>query len=152
MITHCSRGHEFSPENTLLRKNGGRVCRACAKLRLQKWAKENRELYNKQRRDWARSHKRKPQNPVSKKKSHLKLRYDLTIERHDAMLTEQDNKCAICLEPFGVPHVDHDHLTGKVRGLLCKGCNSAIGNLKDDPVIVDRASEYLRRANPIRSQ
>ena len=63
------------------------------------------------------------------------------------MLAAQDGKCAICgttstgnRKAF---HVDHDHKTGKVRGLLCSNCNTGIGNLRDDIGLLNRAIEYL---------
>lgn len=63
------------------------------------------------------------------------------------MLQDQGGVCAICLGPpsaFDCYCVDHDHVTGKIRGLLCSKCNSAIGLLQDDPNVVDRAAIYLR--------
>lgn len=48
-------------------------------------------------------------------------------------------ECPIC--------VDHDHTTGKVRGLLCHGCNHGIGSLKDDPAMLRAAADYLEEAN-----
>lgn len=79
-------------------------------------------------------------------------RYGVTPEMFEAMLEEQDNACAICLEPFGqyqkaerdrTPHVDHDHESGKVRGLLCGTCNKGLGQFKDNAAIVFSAYRYL---------
>jgi hypothetical protein len=76
--------------------------------------------------------------------------YNLTAEDFNAMWCEQDGKCAICrheMKPRGrtkdAVAVDHNHDTGEVRGLLCRGCNHGIGNLKDDPEVLIRAAEYL---------
>ncbi len=44
------------------------------------------------------------------------------------------------------PHIDHDHSTGKVRGLLCSCCNTGIGMFKDNPDVLDRAAFYLVRS------
>jgi hypothetical protein len=68
------------------------------------------------------------------------------------MLVSQDNKCAICgtafEDSFGKNvHVDHDHKTGKVRGLLCQGCNHLLGRAKDDPQILLNAVDYLYKKN-----
>lgn len=78
----------------------------------------------------------------------LKYRHGITIEQYEQMLEAQDHKCAICLRypknnlknPW---HVDHDHATGKVRGILCHSCNTALGNFNDDPEILEKALEYL---------
>jgi hypothetical protein len=62
------------------------------------------------------------------------------------MIAARQNKCDICgseLSGFREPCIDHDHATGKVRGMLCRGCNVGIGNLKDDPKILRAALRYL---------
>lgn len=80
-------------------------------------------------------------------------RYGVTPEQFDQMLADQNGVCAICGEPETrmrldvlLPlSVDHDHVTGRVRGLLCHPCNQAIGFFKDDPERLVKAIEYLRR-------
>lgn len=74
--------------------------------------------------------------------SRLKRHYGLTVAQRDAMIKEQFGICPICLEP-GPKHVDHDHDTGKVRGVLCFSCNAALGQFKDRPDVLRRAAEYL---------
>ena len=61
------------------------------------------------------------------------------------LIESQDGLCDICADPMEAPHVDHDHATGKVRGLLCARCNLGIGGLREDPVHVMAAFEYLMR-------
>ncbi|WP_347878324.1 endonuclease VII domain-containing protein [Streptomyces sp. KS 21] len=58
------------------------------------------------------------------------------------MVAAQGGLCCICLKAPAV-HVDHCHETGRVRGVLCFNCNSAIGKLGDDPDILRRAISYL---------
>lgn len=61
-------------------------------------------------------------------------------------LKRQGGKCAICLKEIDMKaYVDHDHATGRVRGLLCGLCNSAIGMLKDDPARIRRAADYVEK-------
>lgn len=74
--------------------------------------------------------------------SYLKRRYGLTEAERDAMVAAQRGLCVICLKAPAV-HVDHCHETGRVRGVLCFNCNSAIGKLGDDPDAVRRAAAYL---------
>ena len=78
----------------------------------------------------------------------IKRRYGITIEEFHRLIQAQGNACAICRRPMEQIerlHVDHCHRTGKVRGVLCLGCNVGIAHLQDDPLIALRASEYLAR-------
>lgn len=74
-------------------------------------------------------------------------KYGITVEDYVRMLVEQNGRCAICLSEYPGPnafHVDHDHATGKVRGLLCTRCNPGLGYFRDDPELLARAIEYLK--------
>jgi hypothetical protein len=74
-------------------------------------------------------------------------RYGLPPGEYDALLVAQDGRCGVCMEPFApdsVPHVDHDHDSGRVRGLLCRRCNRAIGFFGDDPELLAAAWEWVR--------
>jgi hypothetical protein len=75
----------------------------------------------------------------------LKALYDLTTEEYDSLLEAQEGSCAICTVPFELTraHVDHDHTTGHVRGLLCGSCNRGLGLLRDDKHLLARAIVYL---------
>jgi hypothetical protein len=70
--------------------------------------------------------------------------YGLAPGAYDALLTEQDGKCAIC-QKFTKLGVDHDHDSGAVRGLLCGNCNIGIGNLRDDIGVITGALNYLEK-------
>lgn len=70
--------------------------------------------------------------------------YGLTREQHDELLARQGNTCAICALPMERIHIDHDHATGEVRGLLCPKCNQAIGLLQDSADIALAAAHYLK--------
>jgi len=64
------------------------------------------------------------------------------------LLLKQNNVCAICSNPetskrYRSLSVDHDHSTGKIRGLLCSNCNRALGLLKDDILVLKKAIDYL---------
>ncbi len=89
---------------------------------------------------------------------HLRYKYNMTVEQYDSMLSAQEGVCAICSRPPLAGEwlcVDHDHsccvYNGKScgecnRGLLCRGCNTGIGALREDPRILLAAIEYLAAA------
>lgn len=72
--------------------------------------------------------------------------YGLNRDNFTTLLNHQNNSCAICLESFfkTVPHIDHNHLTGEVRGLLCVSCNTSLGRFKDSIPVLQNAITYLR--------
>jgi hypothetical protein len=75
--------------------------------------------------------------------SRLKSRYGITMDDVNLMKHKQNDKCAICLRSPKTWHIDHDHSTKKVRGMLCGPCNMAMGLLKDSQESLLRAVEYL---------
>lgn len=85
-------------------------------------------------------------SPVQRRQDRLKSKYGITTPEYNQILSMQKGVCAICGRAPGRRSlaVDHDHDTGKVRGLLCGRCNSALGLLGDNLVGVERALQYLR--------
>lgn len=75
---------------------------------------------------------------------HLKKRYGITMQEFDGLLEQQGSLCPICLKRPAV-HVDHDHSTGNVRGILCEMCNGGLGQFRDNPATIERAIEYLEQ-------
>jgi hypothetical protein len=96
-------------------------------------------------RETRRRHKRKYARRI-----HLRKSFGLSEETYEAMLAAQGGGCAICASPRGKRRlaVDHCHVTGKVRALLCHACNVGIGHFRDDPALVARALDYLRTHSP----
>lgn len=82
---------------------------------------------------------------AKKRFTRLQREYGLTPDEYVAMVDACGGRCAICdlSKPLDV---DHDHDTGRVRGLLCRNCNRAIGWMHDDPAILRRAVAYLEGA------
>lgn len=97
------------------------------------------------------------QSMTKDKKYALKKRYGLSVERFETMIQDQDGRCAICgqkpeetVAQVGYHdrlHVDHDHESGLVRGLLCNGCNRALGFINDDPDRALAMAFYLLEAS-----
>jgi len=99
------------------------------------WCKDCYNLYKRQRGRAAAS-------PDMRRKWNLSSRYGITEEGLDAMIAKQGGVCAICGKPMKRPCVDHNHITGEVRGILCHRCNIVIGGW-DDADIRNRALRYL---------
>lgn len=93
---------------------------------------------NRNARDWNSSEIGR----LSRSKAHLKHRYGLSVEEYKRIAARQNWLCAICEERKPLC-VDHDHETNKIRGLLCRTCNSAIGLLGDRGDGVHSALNYL---------
>jgi hypothetical protein len=93
-------------------------------------------------------------NPEQAKSHSLKSQYGIGMDEYRALSEAQNGVCAICkntetsLDKDGGPRlmpVDHDHITGKVRGLLCTACNRALGMFKDSPELLRSAINYLEK-------
>ena len=75
----------------------------------------------------------------------FRSQYDLTPEQVEELWQAQESRCSCCGKETKHKVVDHDHATKKVRGLLCRACNSGIGSLGDDIAGVEKALAYLKR-------
>lgn len=101
-----------------------------------------------------RSRKWKQDNKLRRAIYQLKVKYNLTWDNFMALIEEQNYCCAICGISLDLPgnemnvndtaHVDHCHTTNKIRGLLCKNCNRALGFFKDDISLLQKAIVYLK--------
>ncbi len=119
------------------------------RLRNAKWRKENPQGYLQAAARY------RHENPDKLKEYRLKTRFGLTLEDYNKMMALQNNCCAICGEEETARHnfsnntqrlaVDHCHVTGKIRGLLCMDCNRGLGKFHDDPNRIEKAIEYLKR-------
>jgi hypothetical protein len=99
-------------------------CKTCYR---RWWLTNNRERVNAYTRKWRAT-----------------WRYGLSLSEWDALYLKQDGRCAVCRAEFTErPHTDHNHTTGKVRGLLCRSCNHAIGFMSDQPERLRQAARYL---------
>jgi hypothetical protein len=86
------------------------------------------------------------QTPEERRNARLVATYGITLEQYNQMLQDQHDACAICERPPApgrVLVVDHNHITGAVRALLCSECNTGIGLLGDDTTILAAAITYL---------
>lgn len=94
-------------------------------------------------------HVRARQYRWREKTQHRYRRYGITRDHFDALLLLQQNKCVGCftaLDGGPTTHIDHDHKTNRVRGLLCPNCNRALGMMKDNVEILLRLGVYLEQS------
>lgn len=96
---------------------------------------------------WLSWRKRNPEKAdLIRRRQHYK-KYNLTVEQYEQMFANQGGGCSICGQRQERRlAIDHDHETGKVRGLLCHTCNVGLGNFHDLPTLLRRAIAYLERS------
>lgn len=73
---------------------------------------------------------------------HVRSTYGLSLEEYEGIVRDQGGLCALCGDRPAT-HVDHEHKTGHVRGVLCLTCNSGLGQLRDSPDLLRRAATYI---------
>jgi len=119
--------HDFHKAN---RQAGGLAgyCKQCSS--------EKRNLWYRANRDKQAAHSRRGK---------LKYKYGITEDEYDALLRTQGGGCAICgdMRTDRRLHIDHDHDSGRVRGVLCRACNVSLGQMREKPALLRRAAQYL---------
>jgi hypothetical protein len=112
--------------------------------RVKRWQQANPDRVNATQR----ARRARPDAKRRARAEHLMRKYGMTIEQYDAMLEAQGGGCFICGRPPRDDislHVDHDHSTGEVRGILCFCCNNALADFQEDPVLLLKAADYIFR-------
>lgn len=107
---------------------------------------EFRERKNEIQKEYRQRTKAKGKMADLDRRHKLKSRYGITEDDYNALAKAQGYRCAICqVQPDENQylHVDHCHKSTKVRGLLCRSCNTSLGGFKDDPALLHSAIEYL---------
>lgn len=137
-------------------------CKKCNGEYSKKWSDKNKDLKRKNNKKWYlrnkeevknKSKQYRIENPISVLENNLK-KHGLTILEYNKLFQLQNGLCKICKKPeirknqFNKKpcrlNVDHDHKTGKIRGLLCNACNTALGLLRDNIANLNRAIRYLQ--------
>lgn len=111
-------------------------CKSCFKEHWKDYYEEHREVLSKRRSKY---------NSSKDRNRHLKYNYGIDYHEYEEMLIRQNGLCAVCKTTGERSHlsIDHNHKTGKIRGLLCHTCNSALGMLKENKDIVANLLRYL---------
>lgn len=103
-------------------------CKICRNKHNKKRRLNNKNEINKKRR----IQRNTPEEKLLRKSQTLLYKYNITIKDYEIIYTKQNGLCGICNKPKNEEknkyfNVDHDHITGNVRGLLCSGCNAKLG-------------------------
>jgi len=145
ICTICREEKAFEFFNKESRRKDGHsyLCKPCCNRYHADRRKKNPEPSREATRKYRKN------NPRNKRNSALKNVYGITIDQYEEMLKKQNFQCAICkIDAITLNRnldVDHDHLSGTVRGLLCNKCNQGMGLLREDVEILKGALEYLER-------
>lgn len=114
---------------------------------LREWRKKNRDYVRQKLREKNST----PEGFAISKNSRLKRTYGITLAEYREMFNKQNGVCFICGNPETNSQrrdnnlsVDHNHITGKVRKLLCSNCNRGLGEFNDNIIIMERAIQYLK--------
>jgi hypothetical protein len=139
-MKHCKTCDTTKPlsEFGLQRGRPRHICKECRKQESKEWYANNKE----HKKELSQRYKH------VKKDKDLQATYGIDLETYHRMLAQQNKRCKICHthqeDLKRAMCVDHDHITGKVRGLLCDTCNRSLGLLKDNVNTLMRAVDYLQ--------
>lgn len=150
MTKTCNRCDIDKPLELFQRDSGildgfKNTCKECIRLYNIEYRKVHRDRIRKKKQEYYTA------KPEVQKSIYLRLKYNLTIEQYTSMLETQNHKCASCGSD-SVEHdryknlcVDHCHKSGKVRGLLCHPCNTAIGAARENTKRLEACASYLKK-------
>ena len=116
--------------------------------RIKQFARQYYKAHKKERKQYLKQYREV--HPEKIRQWNLKQKYGITLKQFDQMLKDQNNRCAICGKKFSkinLPNIDHNHKTQKIRALLCKRCNVAMGLLEEDPTLLDKTKLYITKYN-----
>lgn len=142
------RWNELNKEKIQAQAKGRRErTREANRLARNKWRRAHRAYCREERARWAARH---PDVAERIARRRAVKRYGIDLETYERLLDEQGGHCALCPATRETNrghwlYVDHDHVTGVVRGLLCRRCNSTLGYMDEEPARLRRAADYLER-------
>lgn len=141
MVTeaYCGRCKLTKPASEFSKDSGNKAtglqrrCKQCQKEQFKIYYDENRDHLIDKVMAYREKYGR----------TDMHARYGITNLEYKQMVDERQGRCQICDKKPITLTVDHDHDTGKFRGLLCDGCNNGLGKFKDDPRLLMKAIKYL---------
>lgn len=149
----CTKCGETKDKSEFHKRNDNKTglsshCKECRNRHGKKWRAKNLKRESERGKKWYSRNKARCKEYARSHK--LKTKYGLTVKEYDRILKSQEGVCACCQKEPPADrnlYVDHNHITGKVRGLLCLQCNVGIGSLGDDLDGVLRAVNYLLKSD-----
>jgi hypothetical protein len=104
-----------------------------------KLSEDEKEALFKTQKQYRQAH------PERQRDYRLQARYGISLDDYNRLRSVQNNRCLLCSRVFEKsPDVDHDHKTGRIRGLLCRKCNTLIGLLENQNVSLSRLHRFLK--------
>ena len=136
----CSKCRVVKPFANFSKRNAG----------LNAWCKPCHRSYMEV---YGKTHQRKKPTPEKLRQKSYREKHGITVEQYDVMFAAQHGRCAICGTTTPGKNVrnftvDHCHQTSRIRGLLCRSCNMALGLLHDSVPAILKAADYLQRTAP----
>lgn len=134
----CQKKHDWSSSGQSLRYVSNHGCVSCVRDDAARWMQQNpaaaKVIYTKSR----------VARKEAERQGHRLRKYGVTPSAYNVLVSKQDGRCAVCGSRPKSLCVDHDHKTGRVRGLLCHRCNQGIGLFLDDTSLLGQAVVYLQ--------
>jgi hypothetical protein len=159
-MKRCTKCGELKPRTEFYAEKACRdglrgECKACFAARAKVWYGKNREKAIANAAAWRKANleraraTRRARSPLIRERTrdqHLRRTFGISSEEYDSMLARQGGVCAVCRQPPKADesfHVDHHDERGGIRGVLCVRCNNALGQLREDVDVAERAVDYL---------
>ncbi len=146
----CAGCKDVQPANDFYRSNtrkDGRspYCKKCDRLRKKESREKNPPPLEVRREYHRRYRARNPDRARAQDRAQTIRSKGISVEAYEALFETQKGACAICEKSQTGRRlaIDHDHATGRVRGLLCNTCNTALGKFRDSPALLKKASKYI---------
>lgn len=156
-MKHCNKCNTFKPTESFGKDRGRKsgltsACKECRNPQSKLWRDKNPEKVkeiNKVSKMKRKEYYSSPERKAKYRNSYLQRAFGITSAEYEEILKKQNGACAICNEYKLAPHrsfmpVDHSHETGKIRGILCNGCNQAIGIFEERKDLLENAIRYLK--------
>ena len=158
--TKTTRGYQYKCKTCVSADDKSEYRKTYQRVKVAQWRESNPDKRKEQKRRHYEKHKDKIDQRAkdwyeNNKERHvnnaLLRKYGVTLDQYNLLRAQQDFRCAVCnaheTDVGKQMFVDHDHVTGKIRKLLCTKCNVGIGMLQDNPAIMERAATYIRDHN-----